>query len=59
MINEFQLGRGKISAVLSLFMGAMALAGVTCFHFPEFFTTPELRAMYPITFFRILINIFI
>lgn len=42
-----RFGEGRISGLSSLFLGACALIAVLCFHFPEYLTTPELRARYP------------
>ncbi len=42
-----RLGEGRISGVASILLGACAFVAVLCFHFPEYLTTPELRAGYP------------
>ena len=47
-----RIGEGKISGYLSIFLGSLALDAVICFHFPEYFTTPEFRAVYPIELLR-------
>jgi len=55
--REFPLGQGKISGVLSVFLGWLSLGAVVALHFPEFFSTPDARAAYPMSFFRILIDV--
>jgi sterol desaturase/sphingolipid hydroxylase (fatty acid hydroxylase superfamily) len=55
--KEFRFGDGKISAYLSVSLGLLSLAAVVCFHFPEYLTTPHLRAIYPIDFFRTLLTL--
>lgn len=41
-------GHGWISGALSALLGLAGLGAVLCFHFPQFFTLPELRAWYPV-----------
>ncbi len=50
------LGSGWISGVLSTTLAALGLGAVICLHFPEIFTTPELRAVYPMPLVRALIH---
>jgi lathosterol oxidase len=45
---EFRFGDGRLSGALSLGLGLLALFAVLCFRFPEWLTTPELRAVYPL-----------
>lgn len=52
-----KFGEGWISGVLSLFLGALGLGAVVCFHFPAMFTMPELRAIYPIPWVRALLHL--
>jgi len=47
-----QIGEGRISGALSILLGIISLGGVVCFHFPEYFTTPEFRAAYSVDFLR-------
>ena len=54
---EWRFGEGKISGVLSVFPGWLALGAVVALHFPEYFSTPELRAAYPMGVLRALIDI--
>ena len=49
---ELKIGEGRLSGVLSVFLGLSSLIAVLCFHFPEYLTTPELRAGYPIDLLR-------
>lgn len=58
-ITEFPFGRGKISGTLSVVLSILSLGGILCFYFPEFLTTPELRAIYPIPFLRKVLSSFI
>jgi sterol desaturase/sphingolipid hydroxylase (fatty acid hydroxylase superfamily) len=41
-----KLGDGKISGILSIFLGVLTFLGVFCFKFPEFLTTPSFREVY-------------
>ena len=51
-----RFGTGWISGVASVFLGALALGGVLCLHFPEALTSPELRAIYPMHVVRGLVQ---
>lgn len=48
----FRFGSGRISGALGVFLGALSVLAVLCFHFPEWLTTPELRAAYPVDVLR-------
>lgn len=50
--SRLEIGEGRISGYLSVFLGALSLAAVACFHFPEYFTTPEFRTHYPVELLR-------
>lgn len=54
---EFRLGEGKISGVLAVFLGWLGLGAVLALHFPEFFSTPSMRSVYPMGIIRLLIDI--
>ena len=54
---EFRFGQGKISGVLTVFLGWLALGAVVALHFPQFFSTPEMRSIYPMSLIRLLIEI--
>jgi sterol desaturase/sphingolipid hydroxylase (fatty acid hydroxylase superfamily) len=51
----FRLGDGKISGWVSVSLGALSVLGVLCFHFPDFLTTPQLRAAYTVEEMRYLL----
>ena len=50
-------GHGWISGVASLVLGFVGLGIVCCFRFPSFLTMPELRALYPLPWIRILLDL--
>jgi lathosterol oxidase len=50
--ERLRIGEGKISGYLSIFLAVVSLGAVVCFHFPEYFTTPEFRAVYPVDALR-------
>lgn len=54
---EFRFGEGKISGVLSVCLGLLALGGVIAMLFPGTFTTPEMRPIYPMYWIRLLIDV--
>lgn len=45
-------GTGRIAGACSVFFGLLSLLGALCFHFPEYLTTPELRATYSVPVLR-------
>ncbi len=47
-----RFGEGRISGAISVLLGACCLLGALCFHFPEYLTTPELRATYDVALLR-------
>jgi lathosterol oxidase len=53
---EFRFGEGKISGVLGVFLGWLGLGAVVALHFPEYFSTPDLRESYPMEAFRLVIG---
>lgn len=53
--KEFKFGDGKISGAISFFLATLSLLGVFCFHYPEYLTTPELRAFYSVPALRSLL----
>jgi lathosterol oxidase len=57
--REFRFGEGKISGVVAVFLGSLGLGGVIALHYPEYFSTPEMRASYPMPVIRLLIEIVI
>lgn len=44
--KRMQVGEGRISAAISIFLGTLSLLGILCFKFPELLTTPEFREVY-------------
>lgn len=44
--DRMKIGEGKISGVISIFLGSLSLVGILCFKFPEQLTTPEFREIY-------------
>jgi lathosterol oxidase len=50
-------GSGWISGVFSAVLGLIGLGAVLCFHFPQFFTVPEARALYPLPYVRALLHL--
>ena len=54
---EFRFGEGKISGVLSIFLGSLALGAVVVLRFPGIFSTPDARASYPMEAIRLLIDL--
>jgi lathosterol oxidase len=54
---EFRFGDGKISGVLSVFLGWLGLAAVLALHFPQYLSSPDLRSAYPMAAIRLLIDV--
>ena len=52
LAQRLRLGEGRISGYLSIFLAVISLGAVICFHFPEYFTTPEFRAVYSVAVLR-------
>lgn len=50
------MGEGRISGYLSVALGALSVLGVLCFLFPDYLTTPSLRAGYEIGWMRLLLG---
>ncbi len=50
------IGTGWWSGILSTFFGLLSLGAVVCLHFPQLLTSPELRAFYPMSIMRLLIQ---
>ena len=57
--GRLRVGDGLISGYLSIFLTLISLGAVICFHFPEYLTTPEFRAVYPIAVLRWLLLAFL
>jgi lathosterol oxidase len=56
-IEPTTFGSGWVSGVFSAAFGLIGLAAVLCFHFPQFFTMPEARALYPLPYVRALLHL--
>lgn len=56
-VEPTTFGSGWLSGVLSAAFGLIGLGAVFCFHFPEVFTTPEARALYPLPYVRALLHL--
>ncbi len=52
-----RFGEGRISGAIAVLLGASSVLGVLCFHFPEWLTTPELRAGYDVDLLRQLLRL--
>ena len=52
-----RFGSGWISGALSTALGAIGLGAVLCFHFPEWLTMQDLRALYPVPYIRALLHV--
>lgn len=50
--SKLPIGKGRISGVLSVALGGLSLLAVLCFRYPDVLTTPDLRAVYPISLLR-------
>jgi len=44
--KRMRIGEGRISGAVSIFLGALSMASILCFKFPEQLTTPEFREVY-------------
>ncbi len=54
---EFRFGQGKISGALSAALGALGFGAVLCLRYPDWLTTPDMRAVYPMDLVRALIQL--
>ncbi len=50
--GTMKFGQGIIATVLALALGFLSLLAVIAFHFPQYLTTPELRAQYSVDVLR-------
>ncbi|MCJ8337348.1 MAG: sterol desaturase family protein [Pseudomonadales bacterium] len=50
--KSFQFGEGAISGYIACLLAVLCFLGVLSFHFPQYLTTPELRANYNVDFLR-------
>ena len=52
--GELRFGEGRISGYIAVTLATLCLLGVLAFHFPEYLTTPELRAAYDVELIRMI-----
>ncbi len=50
--GHLPMGVGKVSGVIAYSLAILCLLGVIAFHFPQYLTTPELRAKYSVDVLR-------
>lgn len=50
--KPLQVGKGRISGLVACFLAILSFLGVLSFHFPEYTTTPDLRAVYDVELIR-------
>ena len=50
--GAMEVGKGKITGVIALTLGGLAVLAVLAFHFPEYLTTPDLRKKYDVGVLR-------
>ena len=50
--GALDVGRGKITGIIALTLGGLAVLSVLAFHFPEYLTTPDLRKKYDVNVLR-------
>jgi len=54
--RDSRFGNGWWSGVVAVFCGALALCAVLVLHYPQWLSSPELRALYPMSIMRGLIQ---
>jgi hypothetical protein len=50
--GALQVGKGKITGIIALTLGGLAVLAVLAFHLPEYLTTPDLRKKYDVGLLR-------
>src|SRR5205814_6504791 len=50
--GALEVGKGKITGVIALTLGGLAVLSVLAFHFPQYLTTPDLRKKYDVNVLR-------
>jgi lathosterol oxidase len=56
-IESTQFGSGWVSGLFAAALGLIGLGAVVCFRFPDWLTTPEARALYPLPYIRALLHV--
>ena len=54
--SEFRFGEGKISGILSATLGTLGFGAVLCLLYPQWLTSADMRALYPMGLVRALIQ---
>ena len=54
--REFRFGEGKISGILSATLGTLGFGAVLCLLYPQWLTSADIRALYPMGLVRALIQ---
>lgn len=54
-IDREEPERGRRTGQLSVALASLSLLAVLCFRYPELLTTPDLRAVYPVSMLRIML----
>ena len=55
--QTFRFGEGRISAYSACTLGVLSLLAVLCYRFPEYLTTPDLRAAYDGETLRVVLRV--
>jgi sterol desaturase/sphingolipid hydroxylase (fatty acid hydroxylase superfamily) len=50
--GELKPGQGMVTTAIAMSLGILCLLGVLAFHYPQYLTTPELRAKYSVDVLR-------
>src|SRR5260370_40349259 len=50
--GAMERGKGKITGIIALTLGALAVLSVLALHFPQYLTTPDLRKKYDVNALR-------
>ena len=53
--EPIRIGEGRTSGLIACFLAILSFLAVVSFHFPEYMTTPDIRALYDVEFLRTLL----